>query len=67
MDKISLFQNEKYLVDAVIQESIKETFTSLSCLCDELLAHAEHDTKTREECIAYLKGAAFIILSHGMQ
>lgn len=55
-----MLPGQKTMMDLTIKETVKETFKSLSLLAGDLLAEAEHETKTRAECIAYLKGAAFI-------
>ena len=42
------------------QEAVRVAFKSLSLLADDLISEAEKKTKTKEEYIAYMKGAAFI-------
>lgn len=42
------------------QEAVRGAFKSLSLLADSLIAEAEKQTKTREEYIAFMKGAAFL-------
>lgn len=42
------------------QEAVRVAFKSLSLIADSLIAEAEKQTKTREEYIAFMKGAAFL-------
>ena len=42
------------------QEAVRVAFKSLSLLADSLIAEAEKQTKTKEEYIAFMKGAAFL-------
>ena len=42
------------------QEAVRVAFKSLSLLADSLISEAEKQTKTREEYIAFMKGAAFL-------
>lgn len=42
------------------QEAVRVAFKSLSLLADSLVSEAEKQTKTREEYIAFMKGAAFL-------
>lgn len=44
----------------VVKETVKEIAEGVSILTDDLIISAENNTKTREEFIAYMKGAAFI-------
>lgn len=46
--------------EAIIRETIKQTFTYLSLLTDDLISVAESETKTKEEYNAFMKGAAFM-------
>ena len=46
-----------------IKSTIKETFQELAILADSLVESAKSQTSTREEYIAFLKGAAFIFHS----
>lgn len=46
--------------DQTIDKTIKETFKSLSVLADSLIEEAKKRTKTREEYIAFMEGAAYI-------
>ena len=54
-----LQQSQKQLQET-IRLTIAESFKSLSLLADSLIEQAKHDTKTRDEYIAYLEGAAFL-------
>lgn len=60
METIRLFGDVNMTVNEVCKKTIQEVQTSLSMLTDDLIAAAEHDTETRKEFIAYMKGAAFI-------
>lgn len=60
MNDTYILSQQRELLDIVIKKSIEEAFTSLSLLADDLISSAEKETKTREEYIAYLKGAAYI-------
>lgn len=42
------------------QEAVRVAFKSLSLLADNLISEAEKRTNTREEYIAFMKGAAYI-------
>ena len=42
------------------QEAVRVAFKSLSLLADDLISEAEKKTKTKEEYISFMKGAAFI-------
>lgn len=42
------------------QEAVRVAFKSLSLLADDLISEAEKKNKTKEEYIAFMKGAAFI-------
>lgn len=42
------------------QEAVRIAFKSLSLLADDLISEAEKKTKTKEEYIAFMKGASFI-------
>lgn len=42
------------------RKAVDAAFTSLSLLADSLVYEAEAQTKTREEYIAFMKGAAFL-------
>ena len=44
----------------VVKETVKEIAEGVSILTDDLIISAENNTKTREEYIAYMKGAAFV-------
>lgn len=55
-----LLQQQRSVLETVVKKAVKETFTELSLLTDDLLTTAEKNTKTREEYVAFLKGAAFI-------
>ena len=46
--------------DQTIDRTIKETFKALSLLADDMIEEAKKKTKTREEYIAFLEGAAFL-------
>lgn len=45
---------------AIASEAVRVAFKSLSILADSLIEEAKKQTKTREEYIAYMKGAAFL-------
>lgn len=60
METIRLFGDVNMTVDEVCKKTIQEVNTSLSMLTDDLISAAEHDTETKKEFIAYMKGAAFI-------
>lgn len=55
-----VLQEPKTDRDQTIDRTIKETFKSLSVLADSLIEEAKKKTKTREEYIAFLEGAAYI-------
>ncbi len=55
-----ILQEPKTDRDQTIDRTIKETFKSLSLLADSLIEEAKRKTKTREEYIAFMEGAAFI-------
>ena len=60
-EKISFILEEpKSDRDQTIDRTIKETFKALSLLADDMIEEAKKKTKTREEYIAFLEGAAFI-------
>jgi hypothetical protein len=46
--------------DKIIKATIRETFKELAVLADSLVEAAKDQTKTREEYIAFLHGAAFM-------
>lgn len=50
----------EFSVKQIIQDTIKQNNQSLSLLTDDLITTAEQSTKTREEYMAFMKGAAFI-------
>lgn len=61
MDEIGfILQEPKTDRDQTIDRTIKETFKSLSVLADSLIEEAKKKTKTREEYIAFMEGAAYI-------
>ena len=61
MDNIGfIMQEPKTDRDQTIDRTIKETFKSLSVLADSLIEEAKKKTKTREEYIAFMEGAAYI-------
>lgn len=51
---------KEFSVKQIIQDTIKQNNQSLSLLTDDLIENAEKSTNTREEYIAFMKGAAFI-------
>lgn len=55
-----ILQEPKTDRDQTIDRTIKETFKSLSVLADSLIEEAKKKTKTREEYIAFMEGAAYI-------
>lgn len=55
-----ILQEPKTDRDQTIDKTIKETFKSLSVLADSLIEEAKKKTKTREEYIAFMEGAAYI-------
>ncbi len=60
-DSISfVLQEPKTDRDQTIDRTIKQAFKSLSLLADSLIEEAKKKTKTREEYIAFMEGAAFI-------
>ena len=61
MDKIGfILQEPRTDRDQTIDRTIKEVFKSLSLLADSLIEEAKKKTKTREEYIAFMEGAAYI-------
>lgn len=55
-----VLQQTRETLESTIKATIIASFKSLSLLSDSLIEQAKHDTKTREEYISYLKGAAFL-------
>lgn len=54
--------------EALIHKTIKATFEELSLLANTLIKTAKENTKTREEYISFMQGAAFIfnaVCKHG--
>lgn len=50
----------EFSIKQIIRDTIRQNNQNLSLLTDDLIATAENSTKTREEYIAFMKGAAFI-------
>lgn len=51
---------QEFNVRSVIKETIREINQNMSLLTEDLIKKVESETKTREEYIAFMKGAAFI-------
>jgi hypothetical protein len=58
-----IVQQTKSDRDETIKATIEQTFKELALLADSLVESAKAQTKTREEYIAFLKGAAFLFHS----